>query len=218
MKIGIYGGSFNPPHLGHLAAARAALSALELDRLLIVPAADPPHKVLTPDSAPPEDRLAMARILADLLLDPRVECWDAELARPGKSYTSDTLRAAHDRWPEAELWLLVGTDMFLSLQDWHEPEIVLSLAKVCAFGRGAGDGEALFAPQRERLARDFGAETVTLAIPDLVEVSSTEIRAALAAGRSIDDMVPPAVAAYIREKNLYREGDGTHGNDSDRGE
>ena len=202
MKIGIYGGSFNPPHLGHLAAARAALSALKLDKLLIVPAADPPHKVLTPDSAPPEDRLAMARILADLLLDPRVECWDVELTRPGKSYTADTLRAAHDRWPEAELWLLVGTDMFLSLQDWYAPEVILSLAKVCAFGRGAADGEALFAPQRERLARDYGAETVLLTIPDLVEVSSTEIRAALAAGQG-GAYLPRPVYGYILRKKLY---------------
>lgn len=202
MKIGIYGGSFNPPHLGHLAAARAVLGVLGLDRLLIVPAADPPHKQLPPGSPTPEQRLEMARLFADLLLDPRVECWDAELARPGKSYTADTLRTARERWPEAELWLLMGTDMFLTLQTWHQPAEIMTLAGICAFGRTEQDSEAVFVPQRDYLSRTYGARIVTLSIPDLVDVSSTRIRAALAAGRG-GEWLPRPVCGYILRKGLY---------------
>ena len=120
MKIGIYGGSFNPPHLGHLAAARAAAKALELDQLVFVPAGCPPHKELAHGSPTPEQRLAMTAIAADQLLLPEVtEVWDAELRREGKSYTADTLAQARERWPEDELWLLMGTDMFLTLHIWH---------------------------------------------------------------------------------------------------
>ena len=115
MKIGIYGGSFNPPHMGHLAAAAAAAEALELDQLLIVPAGIPPHKEIPVGSPTAEQRLAMAEIFVDQLRLPIARCWDVEMRREGKSYTSDTLREAKELWPESELWLLVGTDMFLSL-------------------------------------------------------------------------------------------------------
>ena len=129
MKIGIYGGSFNPPHLGHMAAAKAAVEALKLDRLLIVPACDPPHKKLPEGSATPKQRLEMAAIMADQL--PCAQCWDVEMRRDGVSYTVDTLEEAKRLWPEDELWLLVGTDMFLSLQSWCKPERIMELAGIC---------------------------------------------------------------------------------------
>ncbi|MGN0985500.1 MAG: bis(5'-nucleosyl)-tetraphosphatase (symmetrical) YqeK [Candidatus Enterenecus sp.] len=199
MKIGIYGGSFNPPHLGHMAAARAAMAALGLDRLLIVPACDPPHKALPAGSATPEQRLEMTAIMADLL--PGAECWDVEIAREGISYTVDTLEEAKRLWPEAELWLLMGTDMFLTLQEWRNPERILELAGVCAFGREQGDEERLFAPQREYLSRSFGGKIATLSIPDLVEVSSTLIRERLARGDWT--CLAPSVYGYILRKGLY---------------
>lgn len=104
MKIGIYGGSFNPPHLGHLAAAKAAMAALELDRLVFIPAGVPPHKDLAPSSPDRAQRLEMTRIAADQLLMPAsTEVWDTELHREGKSYTADTLEEAAARWPGDEL-------------------------------------------------------------------------------------------------------------------
>lgn len=205
MRIGIYGGTFNPPHLGHLAAARTASSALGLDRLVFVPAGVPPHKVLPAGSPTEAQRLEMTAILADQMLRPELtQVWDAEVRRPGKSYTSDTLRQAARQWPGAELWVLMGTDMFLSLQDWHEPEVILSLAGVCAFGRTHEDTERLFAPQREFLHRAYGARVATIAIPDLmlVDVSSTQLRQLLAQGGG-REYLPPAVYGYILREKLY---------------
>ena len=204
MKIGIYGGTFNPPHLGHLAAARAAVAALKLDRLVLVPASVPPHKELPAGSAAPEQRLAMTAIAADQLHLPDVaEVWEVELERAGKSYTADTLRQAAERWPGAELWLLMGTDMFLTLQHWHQPEVILSLAGVCAFGRTERDGEEVFAPQREFLAKRYpGCRVVTISIPDLVDISSTALRETLAGGTG-GEYLSPAVYGYILREGLY---------------
>ena len=109
MRIGIYGGSFNPPHLGHMAAARAAIDSLNLDRLVLVPNSQPPHKQLPPGSPTPQQRMAMTAMTADQL-GPKAEVWDVELRREGKSYTVDTLEQAVERWPEDELWLLMGSD------------------------------------------------------------------------------------------------------------
>lgn len=204
MKIGIFGGTFNPPHLGHLAAARAAMDALELDRLLIIPAAVPPHKELPEDTPSPEHRLAMSAKLADALLLPeRVEVSSIELDRAGKSYTSDTLTALREQYPDAELWLLMGTDMFLTLHLWHDPAAILKLAGVCAFGRSEGDGEEVFAPQREYLEKTFpGARITTIDLPGLVEISSTRLRALLAEGKGAE-YLHPSVYGYILLKGLY---------------
>ena len=207
MKIGIFGGTFNPPHLGHLAAAQAAIAALGLDKLLIIPAAVPPHKELPEGTPAPEHRLAMAARLADALLLPEtVEVSTAEPDRKGKSYTSDTLEALRGQYPDAELWLLMGTDMFLTLHLWHDPAAILKLAGVCAFGRTGQDGEGVFAPQRERLEQTFpGADITTIALPGLVEISSTRLRALLAEGKGAE-YLHPSVYGYILLKGLY----GTH--------
>ena len=203
MKIGIYGGTFNPPHLGHLAAARTAMSVLGLDKLLFMPAAIPPHKQLPPGTPAPEHRLAMTQRLADAMGMPKkVEASGLELAREGKSYTSDTLLRLREEYPDSELWLLMGTDMFLTLHLWHDPATILSLARVCAFGRTEGDGEALFAPQREYLARTFGAKVVTITLPGLVDVSSTQLRELLAEGRGGEHLLP-SVYGYILMNRLY---------------
>ncbi len=204
MKIGIYGGSFNPPHLGHLAAAQAAVAALGLDRLVFVPAGIPPHKDLAPGSPTPDQRLEMTRVAADQLLMPeRTEVWDAEVHRAGKSYTADTLEEAARRWPGDELWLLMGTDMFLTLHQWAEPERILRLAGVCAFGRTEADGEAVFAPQRDYLSRTYpGARLTTITVPGLVDISSTQLRELLPRGGG-RDFLPEAVYGYILREKLY---------------
>lgn len=204
MKIGVFGGTFNPPHLGHLAAARTAVDVLGLDKLLIVPAAIPPHKELPENTPAPEHRLAMTEKMADaLLLSEVAEVSSLELERAGKSYTSDTLEQLRRQYPEAELWLLMGTDMFLTLHLWHEPERILELAGVCAFGRTEQDGEELFAPQREHLQKTFpGAKITTITLPELVDVSSTRLRELLAAGAGAEYLLP-AVYGYILMNGLY---------------
>ena len=203
MKIGIYGGTFNPPHLGHMAAARTAVDALKLDKLLLMPAAVPPHKTLpenTPDQA---HRLAMVEQMADALEIPGVvEVSTLELEREGKSYTSDTLEELHRRYPGAELWLLMGTDMFLTLHQWHDAKTILRLAKICAFGRTDQDGEAVFAPQREFLKKEYHAQTATITLPGLVDVSSTQLRELLQRGRGAEYLLP-AVYGYILMNKLY---------------
>ena len=158
MKIGIYGGSFNPPHLGHMAAAESAAKYLGLDELLLIPAGIPPHKALSADAAGKEHRLAMTRLMGEqIALDTgiTVTVSDMEVAREGKSYSVDTVREIHEQRPNDELWLLMGTDMFLSFQNWYKPEEILRHAGLCAFGRTEKDGETLFAPQRDFLGEKF---------------------------------------------------------------
>ncbi|WP_295579635.1 nicotinate (nicotinamide) nucleotide adenylyltransferase [uncultured Oscillibacter sp.] len=204
MKIGIYGGTFNPPHLGHVTAARAVFELLKLDRLLFIPAGLPPHKHLPAGSPTPEQRLEMTRLAAEQLgLGDRAEVLDLEARREGASYTADTLEQLRSRYPAEELWLLVGTDMFLTLQNWHQPERILSLAGVAAFGRTEADTEELFSVQRDYLYRTYPqARLFTLTIPGVVDVSSTELRELLAAGRGAN-LLPPAVYGYILREGLY---------------
>jgi len=179
LKIGIYGGSFNPPHLGHMAAAESAAKYLGLDELLLIPAGIPPHKMLSADAAGADDRLAMTRLMGEqIALDTgvKVTVSDMEIARGGKSYTADTLRILHEEHPDDELWLLMGTDM---------------------------DGEELFAPQRKYLGQRFpGSRIVTMTLPNLVDVSSTELRARIPK-RETDGLLAPAVLGYIYRKHLY---------------
>ena len=203
MNIGIYGGTFNPPHLGHMAAAKTAASVLGLDQLILIPAATPPHKQLPDGSPTPAQRLEMARLMADNLGLPGVAAVsDMELCREGKSYTSDTLRAIRAQYPDAKLWLLMGTDMFLTLQYWHEPEVIMELAGICAFGRTEQDGEELFAPQRAYLQEKYNARITTITLPGLVDISSTDLRDMLRHGKG-GDYLAPAVYGHILMHGYY---------------
>ena len=203
MKLGIYGGTFNPPHLGHLTSARLALDALGLDELRFVPAALPPHKRLPPDAPGPEARLEMVELAADgLLLPGRVSVSGMELSRPGKSYTADTLAQLHAQNPGAELWLMMGTDMFLTLQNWREPERITALAGICAFARTQADCGELLTIQAEHLRKTFGAKVCVLQLPQVVDVSSTRLRELLARGEGWE-YLSPAVYGYILREGLY---------------
>ena len=203
MKLGIYGGTFNPPHTGHLTAARSALEALELDRLVLLPAAQPPHKVLPPGAPSAEQRLDMTAIAADALLLPgRVEASALELKRPGVSYTADTLRQLREQEPDAQLWLLMGADMFLSFQNWREPDVIARLAGICAFARTPDAPEQALCAQARRLERELGARVRLVHSPDIVDISSTRLRALLAAGEG-REFLAPAVYGYIIRKGLY---------------
>ena len=204
MKIGIYGGTYNPPHLGHLAAARAVFELLGLDRLLLIPAGMPPHKAMPDGSPTAAQRLEMTRLAGEQLgLGERVQVLDLELNREGKSYTADTLAILREQYPEDELWLLMGTDMFLTLQAWHQPERILSMTGIAAFGRTEADTEELFSVQREYLSRTYpGARIFTLTIPGVVEISSTELREKLAKGTG-EQYLSPAVYGYVLRHGLY---------------
>ncbi len=207
MKIGVYGGTFNPPHLGHVTAARAVSELLKLDKLLFIPAGLPPHKPLPEGTPSPEQRLEMTRLAAEQTgLGDRVETLDLEILRGGRSYTSETLELLRQQYPDDELWLLMGTDMFLTIQTWHDPARIFELAGIAAFGRTEEDTEELFAVQRDYLYRTYpNARIFTLTIPGVIDVSSTELRQALGEGKG-GTLLPPAVYGYILRHGLY----GTH--------
>ena len=196
MKIGVYGGTFNPPHLGHITAAKAVFEMLGLDLLLLIPAGVPPHKQMPEGSPTADQRLEMTRLAGEQLgLGKKVQVLDLELKREGRSFTADTLEELKKRYPEDELWLLMGTDMFLTLQAWRSPEKILSLAGIAAFGRTEADSEELFAVQREYLSRTYPqARIFTLTIPGVVDISSTELRERLAKGRG-SEFWPPQYTA-----------------------
>ena len=204
MNIGVYGGTFDPPHWGHITAARAAMEQLGLDKLVLIPDRVPPHKALPEGSASPEQRLDMAA-LATAELGRRAEVSDRELRRDGPSYTSDTLAELRREYPEDTLWLLMGSDMFLGLQTWHAPEEIMALARIAPFSREAEDESAAFAAQKARLEREYGAQVCIVQNPEVRELSSTEVRAALAAGQG-SNLLPPAVYGYVLREHLY----GTH--------
>lgn len=204
MNIGVYGGTFDPPHIGHVTAARAAMEVLGLDKLVLVPDAQPPHKALPEGGAAPRQRYDMA-VLATAALGKRAEVSDMELRRSGVSYTADTLAALREQYPDDTLYLLMGSDMFLSLHNWRRPEAIMAMAHIAPFSREAEDESAAFAAQSARLEREFGAQVTVVPNPQVVELSSTEVRAALAQGGG-EDLLPPPVWGYIRREHLY----GTH--------
>jgi nicotinate-nucleotide adenylyltransferase len=196
-SLGILGGTFNPPHVAHLVCAQEALAQLELDRVLLVPVAAPPHKALPADPGP-EVRLEMCRLAA--AADGRLEVSDIEVRRGGSSYTVATLQELHASHPEHELTFIAGGDMAASLPDWREPERVLELARFAVAERDGAqraeiEGRTAALPSRDRI--EF------FDMPRL-DISSSEIRARVAAGRPIRWLVPDAVAGYIAEHGLYR--------------
>lgn len=205
MRIGIYGGSFNPPHLGHMAAVRAALDRLGLDKLVLIPTSQPPHKQLAPGSPSLQQRLAMTALVADQL-GPSVEMWDVELQRGGTSYTLHTLEQAQQRWPQDEIWLLMGSDMFLTLEEWYEPERIMKMVEICAFARSQQDVQQC-AQHRKYLEETYGARIRIIEIPDLLEVSSTQIRAWLAQGKGGAFLSQPVYGYILREKLYHTHAD-----------
>lgn len=205
MKIGIYGGTFNPIHRGHMAAARFAAEELGLDRLLLIPAGLPPHKALSTDTPAAEHRLEMTRLAAKAMeLSCPVEVLDMELTRTGPSYTLDTLRELKAGYPEDHLYFLMGTDMFLSFQSWRGPAEIAGLCTLCAFSRAETDDPEQFAKQKRFLEKNMGADVVILKLPEIVEISSTQLRAGLAAGEGAGlTYLAPVVYGYILRHRLY---------------
>jgi nicotinate-nucleotide adenylyltransferase len=205
IALGILGGSFNPPHLGHLAVARDAVAEIGLDLAWLMPVYLPPHRPPAPDDPGPAHRVAMCRALIDE--EPLLEVSTLEVDRGGRSYTIDTLEALHASHPDVELTLILGADMACTLRSWRRPREILKRARVAVARRGAcTQGGAAVSSRARVLAAlhsiDPSAEAAILSMPP-IEISSTIVRARIAEGSSIEDLVGSAVASYIAEHSLY---------------
>jgi len=199
--IGIYGGTYNPPHVGHMRAAAHAISALELDRLLLIPNGIPPHKKTAVESPEGHHRLKMLELSSRGMEKAQVS--DLELRRQGKSYTVDTIRALHQMYPEDRLILLMGTDMFLSFLTWYQPDEIMSMAELAVFYRGEKGEQEAIARQKLEIER-LGARVHLISNP-VTAISSTDLRRMLVF-RCADPFLCPGVGEYIRENGLYGTG------------
>lgn len=197
MRLGILGGTFDPIHMGHLAAARAAMECADLDRIVFIPSAQPPHRAMA--TAPAVDRLAMTTLA--MQGETGFEVSDVEVSRGGTSYTADTLGDLHREHPADDLFLILGWDAARLFRTWHEPDRVSSLASVVIVDRpGLGPVKA---SELAGLGLD-PARVVTchVATPD---VSASALRRAIAAGRPVSGQLPLSVERYIAEHRLYRD-------------
>ena len=196
MRVGILGGAFNPPHVGHLVCAQEALVQLELEKVVLMPVGQAPHRELQDDPGA-EARLEMVELAVGD--DARFATSRAELDRPGPSYTADTLRDLRSKAPDDELFLILGGDQAAALPRWHEPETVLSLATVAVVERTNWSRNAIGI----KVGRLRGAERIRYLDMPLMQVSSSAIRRRVAEGRPIRYLVPDKVANYIGANGLY---------------
>lgn len=193
MKILLYGGTFDPPHWGHINNLRAAMQAVQPDKVIVMPAGIPPHKAAS--ATPGSLRLQMCRCF--LQLGEQVEISDWEISHEGKSYTVNTLRMLHSTYPDAQLYLTVGSDMFTSFRTWREWQSILQLATLVVESREADDA-AMLAEFADSLCVDGARILFARAKP--VPMSSSEIRQ----GSAGAEAVPPEVWQIISSRGLYQ--------------
>ncbi|MBR2338940.1 MAG: nicotinate-nucleotide adenylyltransferase [Clostridia bacterium] len=198
-KIALFGGTFDPLHNGHMVLAREFAARLGLDKVILMPTFVPPHK-LKPDLAPAVDRMEMCRLACEPY--PELEVSDLEINRRGASFTVVTLEQLKRQYPQADLYLLVGADMFLTLGSWHRFSDIAAMATLCAAPR-----DDVPAQQLREYAEELKKQGAVCVIEEIRTpcVSSTDIRHRAAAGEDVSDAVPAAVAAYIRDRDLYCE-------------
>jgi nicotinate-nucleotide adenylyltransferase len=196
VRLGILGGTFNPPHLGHLVCAQEAFLELRLDRVLLTPARVPPHKKL-PEDPGPDHRLALCRLA--VRGDERFDVCELELHREGPSYTVDTLEELHATVHDSELYLIVGGDIAAGLPEWREPERVLSLATLAVASRPGTARAAVESALSRVRAR---SEPRFFTMPQIA-ISSTQVRRRVRCGAPIRYLVPEAVGRYIERNQLY---------------
>ena len=199
-RLGIYGGTFSPPHLGHVGAAKSFYGAVPLDKLLIIPDFLPPHKQIDGEISA-DDRIEMCKLaFADVK---GAEVSDIEIKRGGKSYTALTLAELSS--DENELYFLCGTDMFLTLGEWYKPEEIFKLATIC-FVRRENDKENDLEIQRrtEEYINRFSARIIQISAP-VTEISSSELRLAIKEDdERLVELLPSSVLKYIKERGLYK--------------
>lgn len=198
MRIVVYGGSFNPPHLGHVEAARTVSAELAPDKFLIIPTNVSPHKMLAEGSPEPQARLEMCRLaFADI---PGAEISDMELRREGKSYTAQTVEELRHSFPDDELVLVMGTDMFLSFETWYRFEYLLENCTLAVLARDE-DEDVQLRRQRDALAEKYGARVIILK-HDPVAASSSDIRERLRFGIG-SELLPDSVYSEIIRRHYY---------------
>lgn len=214
MRTGIFGGTFNPIHLGHLRLAEMARERCALDQILFLPAADPPHKAVAGEASFAHRMAMVAAAIAD---HPAFALSDLEGQRPGKSYSVETLEILRKNHPDDELYFLVGMDSFRDIASWHDYRRLFTLAHLVvvprpgvAFPRTpeqmvpvAMAGEFCYDAAQQWLLHQSGMRVIPLA-DDCLDISSTSIRQYLAAGRSVRYLLPSAVTDYISIHGLYR--------------
>ena len=198
MRIGILGGSFNPPHLGHLVMAQEACAQVGLDKVVLMPVAAPPHKQLADDPGA-EERFELCRLA--VAKDERLEVSRLEIDRGGPSYTVDTLREIHAASPGDELFFVLGGDQAQGLASWREPEAILDLATLAVAERE----EIRKADITARVATLRGADRLRFFAMPRIDVSSSDIRRRVGEGRPIRYLVPDDVARLIGARGYYRE-------------
>lgn len=200
MKIGIYGGTFDPPHNGHVHACQCFLSSFDVDKLYIIPTSIPPHKIKKSDVGG-EERLEMARLAFSGLSD-KIEFSRVELDRVGKSFTSDTLKH-FIALGATEILLLCGTDMFVTLDTWHEFEYIFDVATIVCMRRENDSYYAgLIAEKALEYKQKYNAK-LEFIDNEAIEVSSSDIRDSIAISKNIQ--VPTSVANFIKERGLYKD-------------
>lgn len=198
MKIALYGGSFNPPHLGHVEAARSVVNRIKPDRLLIMPTYVSPHKIMAEDTPTAEVRAELCRLAFAGIGEAEVS--DLEMRREGKSYTADTLLELRDLYPDSELVLVMGTDMILSLETWSRPETIMALAEITVLLRGVDEDADVLA--HIRYLRETYNARITLLETGVYPAASTEVRQALKEA-SGNELLDEAVYEYIVKNRCY---------------
>lgn len=193
MKIGIFGGAFNPVHNGHLALAQQYKKELNLDKIIYIPTANPPHKTSSGLIAG-EDRIAMLKLVVG-----NDEISDIEFNRQGKSYTYLTLQELKEVYPNDELFLIIGSDQFYYFENWYEFEGIMELATVVTGAREENEYQNMLEYKKEHKS----LEKVIISSFDVVEISSSKIRDMIKNGEDISSVVPTAVTEYIKEHKLY---------------
>jgi len=202
MKIAMFGGSFNPIHTGHVMLVKAFAEALELDKVLLMPPYENPHRHKQKDvSVTTEQKLEMCRLAIQDM--PFAEVSDIEIKRQGTSFTYMTLEELSEIYPVAELFLITGADNFMKIHRWRKPDIIFRLATICGVPRNNNDISDL--KKQAEYLHTLGAKTYILNA-DIMNVSSTDVRNNIALGKSISGMVAPEVEKYILENGLYKEG------------
>ncbi|MBN2304677.1 MAG: nicotinate (nicotinamide) nucleotide adenylyltransferase [Anaerolineae bacterium] len=198
LRLGIYGGTFDPPHLGHLILAETAADTLALNRVLFVPAADPPHKESADVRTPVQHRLAMVeRAVVD---NPRFDLSRVDVDRPGPHYTADMLRLLRDEFPGAELYFLIGADSLRDLPAWSRPAEILEQAQLGVMRRPGVEPDLI---ALARVLPDLPARIAWIDAP-LIDIAARDLARRIAAGTSVRYQVPDVVRAYIQEHGLYR--------------
>lgn len=204
-KIAIFGGTFNPPHMGHLRLVKSFEQQNDFDKILIIPTFTPPHKESS-QLASSFDRLEMCRLAFD---DPKFKISDIEINRGGKSYTFDTLVQLKKIYPDAHFYLIIGSDMMLTFHQWKKPQEIFELCTVCASVR---DGDNSLDDLQNYVKEYFPnqADKLKIMLSDFkpLEVSSTQLRKMIEKGRDVSHLVPKKVVEYINNRGLYNANNG----------